>query len=482
MGAICYAAVLSVKKFRPYIEGLPFTIITDHSSLKWLMGQSELFGRLARWSLELQAFEFVIEHRKGSQNIVPDTLSRAYMEEIIANLRELDVDLNSPHFQSTEYTMLRDNITSSKVPLADLCVSDNYVYKRTKFASGDALEEDKAWKLWVPKELQYNLVYNAHFSTSSVHGGVHKTLSRLRERYYWPNMVSDVQEIVKSCETCHASKTTNAFKRPIMGNQLITERPFQRLYIDFMGPYPRSKEGNTVIFVCLDHFSKYVFLEPLRAATAIKVVKFLEGRIFHLFGVPEYVHSDNGRQFTSELFREFLLKYGIKHIRTAQYAPHSNAAERVNRSILQMIRSYVGTDQRDWDQHLSDVAFALRSTMHSSINVSPYYAVFGMNMIQHATAYDILRKIEPLKNSDLVLGETSDKMQLIRYKIFENLEKSHERSAKNYNTRSKEVKFKEGQIVYRRNFKLSSKIQNYNSKLAPTHMKCIVLKVLGNSL
>lgn len=66
----CYAAVLSVKEFRPYIERLPFTIITDHASLKWLMSLSELTVRLARWSLKLQAFQFNIEHWKGSQNIV----------------------------------------------------------------------------------------------------------------------------------------------------------------------------------------------------------------------------------------------------------------------------------------------------------------------------------------------------------------------------------------------------------------------------
>jgi len=82
----CLAAVLGVKKFRPYLEGQAFTIVTDHASLKWLMQQKELSGRLARWSLKLQAFNFNIEHRKGTQNIVPDALSKVFPIHEIAEV------------------------------------------------------------------------------------------------------------------------------------------------------------------------------------------------------------------------------------------------------------------------------------------------------------------------------------------------------------------------------------------------------------
>lgn len=69
------AVVLAVKKFRAYIEGQEFKIVTDHSSLKWLMNQQDLSGRLARWALKLQGFDFTIE------NVVPDALSRAFQTE-----------------------------------------------------------------------------------------------------------------------------------------------------------------------------------------------------------------------------------------------------------------------------------------------------------------------------------------------------------------------------------------------------------------
>jgi len=70
-----YAAILSITKFRAYVDGMPFKVITDHASLKWMTGQKDLSGRPARWSLKLQAFDFTKEHRKGSRSVVPDALS-----------------------------------------------------------------------------------------------------------------------------------------------------------------------------------------------------------------------------------------------------------------------------------------------------------------------------------------------------------------------------------------------------------------------
>jgi len=81
----------------------------DPAILKWLMGQKDLSGRLARWSLKLQAFEFTIEHRKGSLNVVPAALSRVHMDEIQkTGAEELDIHINldSTAFQSSDYVNL----------------------------------------------------------------------------------------------------------------------------------------------------------------------------------------------------------------------------------------------------------------------------------------------------------------------------------------------------------------------------------------
>ncbi|KAH8346282.1 hypothetical protein KR084_003528, partial [Drosophila pseudotakahashii] len=100
----CYAAILSISKLRPYVERMPFKVITDYASLKWLMGQKNLSGILARWSLKFQAFDFQIEHRKGALIVVPDALSRTHMDEIATeDPAEIRVDLRADAFQSKEY-------------------------------------------------------------------------------------------------------------------------------------------------------------------------------------------------------------------------------------------------------------------------------------------------------------------------------------------------------------------------------------------
>lgn len=96
----CLAAILCIQKFRCYVEGMPFTVITDHAALKWLMEQKDLTGRLARWSLKLQGFNFDITHRKGTANIVHDTLSRVEIAEI-EQVVGAPIDLQSSEFQAS---------------------------------------------------------------------------------------------------------------------------------------------------------------------------------------------------------------------------------------------------------------------------------------------------------------------------------------------------------------------------------------------
>lgn len=478
----CLAAVLSLKKFRGYIEGMPFKVVTDHASLRWLMTQKDLNGRLARWSLKLQGYDFTIEHRKGSANIVPDALSRVFVEELSGEKSEWPMDLGDEAFDDPDYHALRERISADSVRLPDLQLRDGKVYIRTQYRKSDVRSDASCWRLWIPKNLTISVIKSAHNPPLSAHPGIGKTIEKIKRCFYWPKIVRDVIDFVKNCSICQESKAPNMTLRPRMGDQIPVERPWQRLYTDLLGPYPRSKSGNTTLLIVLDQFSKFVLLKPLRKASASEIARFLEKEVFHMFGVPESIWSDNGTQFVSKEFKDLLTCYGVEHIRTATHSPQSNASERVNRSILAAIRSYISQDQQDWDVEISAIGSALRNNVHESTGFTPHYLVFGKHFIQHGSCHRLMRELESLPESEIEVLAPPDFRALVSERVKTNLEAAYRRHEKSYNVRSRTVNFSPGQEVYRRNFQLSNFAQGQNAKLGKQWLKARIVQRLGNAM
>lgn len=479
----CLAAVQSVKFFRPYVEGHSFKIITDHASLQWLMQQRDLTGRLARWAIKLSQFSFTIEHRKGSQHVVPDALSRTHIESLslsgLAN--ESPIDLNSEAFLSDEYKGLIDIINNNSGSLPDVKVHENLVFKKVKFNRGGSHEENRCWKLWLPSSLTSSVIEYFHCPPSSSHGGLAKTVDKIRSFFFWPHMYRDVKQFVQKCLECKSIKSPNYSTRPEMGRAFVVDRAFQHIYIDFLGPYPRTSKGYSYIFVLVDQLTKFPLIKPMAKATAVNVIQFLT-ETFTTFGTPESLLSDNGSQFLSNIFKEFLKSYGIRHVKTGYYAPQSNASERLNRTILSSIRAYIDTDHTKWDIHLPEIMSAVRSSIHSAIELSPYQALFGQRMIQHASLYSLLRKLNCISESDFEVINPNDNQQEIREQIKQKLLEAHQRYAKSYNTRSKVRNFSIGQEVMYRNMEISSSSNHKNKKFSRKFIKSRVLSIVGKNL
>lgn len=157
-----------------------------------------------------------------------------------------------------------------------------------------------------------------------------KTLERIKCLFYWPEMTYQIREYVRSCQVCKECKPSNQRLMSDIGQEVIPNLPFQKLYMDFLGKYPRSKSRNCYIFIVEEHFTKYTFLKAMREATTKKVIQFMVEEI-----VPEVIHTDNGVQFVAKEFRNMTETYKIHHI----YSPQSKASERVNQSVLNAIRA-----------------------------------------------------------------------------------------------------------------------------------------------
>lgn len=476
----CLAAIEAVEKFRCYIELQEFEIITDHSSLVWLMRQPNLKGRLARWVLKLQSYKFSISHRKGKDNIVPDALSRMHEGEIYAlEIIGPEIDLDSIHFLDNEYITLKEKFEGNKIMYPDIKIMDRYIYIRTHFASGNNEIDENSWKLWVPTKLRPYVLNRCHNSVLAAHGGIGKTLDLIRRHFFWPKLATEVKSYVNNCDVCKTTKATNRKLTPEMGKMATSVRPFQRMYVDLLGPYPRSKKGYIGLLIVLDHFSKYHWLCPIKKFTSAIITDFMEKQIFHHYGVPQIVVSDNGSQFKSNDFNAFLTRYGIMHTYTALYSPQSNASERVNRSVIAAIRAYLKKDHREWDENITSISCALRNTIHSSIGLSPYHALYGFDMVTHASSYKILQDIDCLGEPKLILHR-DDKLSLLRNTIADNIKKAYDINVKQYSLRARPISYNVGQEVYRRNFAQSSAEKNFNAKLSPMFVKAKIKEKLGN--
>lgn len=473
----CLAVLKGIQKFRSYIEGQAFVVITDHASLKWLLNQKDLTGRLARWALQLRGLECTIQHRKGSHNVVADALSRRDENEVseFADSGPI-IDLKSKEFESPEYLDLLKNVIQNQSKLPDLKISDNFLYKRTEFASGEEKQEVESWKLWIPNALINDVLHRAHDPPDSAHCGTARLIAKLKRYLFWPGMVTQIRNFVANCSICKSTKSANMILRPPMGKPMSSDRPFQKLYLDILGPYPRSKSGNIGLLIVVDHNTKFHFLQPLKKFTSSKICEFLEN-VFYTFGVPETVLTDNGSQFKSGCFKAFLTQFGVSQICTAIYSPQANASERLNRSVLAAIRAYIGKEHINWDVNLNEINASIRANIHRSTGHSPYYLCFGQNMMLNGQDYELLRKLNML--SDDTTLKRPDMMQLARAKAKVNIDLTHDVNARRYNLRSRSLRLKVGDTVYARNFAQSNAAKNFSSKLAPVFVKASVAKQLS---
>ncbi|XP_033758002.1 uncharacterized protein LOC117340349 [Pecten maximus] len=145
-----------------------------------------------------------------------------------------------------------------------------------------------------------------------------------------------------------------------------------------MGGLPTTANGNNYIIVVSDYFSKWTEAYAVPNHTALTVADKLVTEFICRFGTPRYIHSDQGREFESELFQTICSKLGVKKTRTTPYRPESDGqVERFNRTLIQMLSSFVNTQMDDWDDHLPYVMMAYRSSRNSSTECTPNLVMLG---------------------------------------------------------------------------------------------------------
>ena len=463
----CLAVVWAIGKFRPYIEAYDFRVVTDHSSLRWLCSMKNPTSRLARWALELQAHRFTIEHRKGALNNVADALSRLYEEGEEVEVASLAWSVNTDDAWYIEW-LRKVRERPQEYPMWKVVAGNLYSY-RPDAEVDELLGDDDAWKLVVPSEHRMEVLRECHDDPTAGHMGREKTFARIARSYYWPRFYTDTADYVRSCGTCQRFKVEQRAPPGLMGRR-ATERPFQVVAGDIIGPLPRTAKGFEYILVLQDLFTRWIEAAPIRKANAKNVIGELDRRIFLRHGTPEVFLSDNGTEFKNKLVEDFLAERGVHHTNTPPYHPQANPVERANRTLKTMVSSYLQEKHTAWDEKLHEFLYALNTAVNSSTGSSPFMLLYGRQPIQPGS----LRRLQLIAAEATATEENLDRwkqrvenLPVLHEAAAEKAAAAQERQAGYYNTRRRAAPFKCGDKVLRRTHILSSAAKGVAAKLAP---------------
>ncbi|UYV71059.1 K02A2.6-like [Cordylochernes scorpioides] len=456
------AIVKSIEHFHHYLYGQEFILRSDHASLQWLLNFKNPEGQLARWTQRLQEYQVKIQHRPGKRHQNADALSRRpcvpqcghcaraedkygvrqvtvqesdeveeqhWTGQALRKAQREDRDLfpminwkESDERPSWENVAPYNPKTKSLWSLWNsLTLRDGVLYR--KWESEDGKHE--SWKLVLPRSHVPLALQEMHNSSTGGHYGIRKTLAKAREIFFWPESRADVEKWCRNCTQCSARKGPTTRSRGKLKIYNVGA-PFERIAIDVVGPFPKSDLGNKYILALLQDW-------------------------VCIFGVPRILHSDQGRNFESNIFQELFRRLGIEKTKTKPLHPQSDGmVGRFNRTLTQHLTMFVDKNQRDWDQHLPMLLMAYRSAEHKSTGYSPARMLFGHEL---RMSCDVLlgRPEETFEDTNEYISHLEERMLSIHQWAREKIHFSSEKMKDSYNVKTSHKTFKEGEMVWLHN-------------------------------
>uniref|UniRef100_W8C8Q1 RNA-directed DNA polymerase n=1 Tax=Ceratitis capitata TaxID=7213 RepID=W8C8Q1_CERCA len=406
------AVVEAVKKWRTYLLGIKFKIITDCNAFALTLRKREVPPRVSRWALFLQDYDYSIEHRSGSRMKHVDALSR-----ISCLMLE---DTLSHRLKQTQVT--DDWIKAVKKALEAGPYEDFYVKR-------DVLFKDPVKELIVvPALMEEEVIRMAH---RQGHFSVTKTVEAIDKTFFIPKLRSKVERIVKSCVECIVITSKNGKKEGYLCPIEKEDRPLATYHVDHVGPMETTAKQYNYILVVIDGFSKFVWLYPTKNTGAEAVVDKLKQQEA-IFGNPKRIVSDRGSAFTSAIFKQYCESQDIQHFLITTGVPRGNGqVERIHKIIIPMIAKLSQENASHWYKHIARVQQVLNSTPPRSTRVSPFKILTGMEM--RLPQLNNIREIfdkETIAELNQVRDET-------RAEAKRNIEVIQEENRKSFNQRRK---------------------------------------------
>ena len=280
------AIIEGVKTFRPYLHGRKFTIVTDHAALQWKFKTSELKGRNARWFLMLQEYHYDIKYKPGKSHTNADALSRLQSDTVSATTGEPDIALRQrrdPELLQLISFLENGQEYSSKVDpsiakekSSEFFLEDNILYK--KIVPSKPYDTTKL--LVIPNNMRKDILTQCHDDQLSAHFGFQKTYEKIRIRFFWPKMYSQIQDWCHTCDSClKHKKPVGQKKTPLIPTKI--GMPFQTICVDILRPMTQTDFSKKYILIFMDQFTRWPEAICLPSIEAPKIAEAFYHLIIH---------------------------------------------------------------------------------------------------------------------------------------------------------------------------------------------------------
>ena len=390
------ALTWACERFSKYLLGRSFFVETDHKPLVPLFSSKHLDNlppRILRFRLRLAWYSFTISHVPGKLLYTADALSRSPCQNGDKNSKELEEEVETyisaivSTLPATAQRLSQYRDEQLKDPVCALVAE----YCRTSWPAKQTVKPELIpyWKvrgsltmhdglllyddrIVVPQSLWEETLQRVHEG----HQGIERCRLRAKHSVWWPEIAKHLKEVVTRCPDC--AKDTSLKKEPLMPTPL-PEYPWQMISSDLF-----VLNGTTYLLV-VDYYSRYPEVTKLSSTLSSSVIAVLK-TLFARYGIPEILRSDNGPQYASDEFAQFMRSYSVEHITSSPRYPQSNGlVERMVQTVKRLLK-------RSRDPHLALLSY--RSTPLPWCNLSPSELLMGRRL--RTTLPQTTRQLIPL--------------------------------------------------------------------------------------
>ncbi|GBG77237.1 hypothetical protein CBR_g23565 [Chara braunii] len=402
------AFVMAPKRRRHFLLGRRrFTWVTDNNPLTYYKMQDTVSSTIGRWMYFIDQFDFTPKHLVGLSNLATDALLRRpdlclqmHSHTETSALSHRNISPASPiaqqmthhaftfdeelqrHFirgyeSNPDFATLYAQLSLDHLPASHYRIVDGYLLLHSR---GKDL-------LCVPRDrrLRTRLLGKYHGSQLARHFGINRSIARLRERFRWPDLITDVTRYCDSCEVCRRSKPCNCNPYGELRPMPIPREPSLSIAMDVTGPFPRDRLGHDDILTVVDRLSKYTWFLPCKYyITAPELARLLHTGWICSHGVPEDIVSDRDTRFMSAFWTSLMQESDTKMKPSSAPHPQTDGQmERAHQTAQMMLHTLIGQDQKDWVDRLPDIEFAYNTSLHPAIGVTPFELHHGGRKGRH---------------------------------------------------------------------------------------------------